>query len=108
MGDIMTDQIELLRNQYYDAIKLLFCTDETEDEILNLLQKPDYADFFPIIDGLLAKLKKKKKSILSLIKEKSFLPALSKRAATESRSEKTEQTENSIVVICQIFRKKTP
>lgn len=46
------DKIEKLRKQYYDAIILL----QNEQDILDALPKPDYSNFFIIINGLIERI----------------------------------------------------
>ena len=61
--------IEELRNQYYEAIKLLYCNNETVHIIEEKLPKPDFINFFPIMEGLISKLKEEQLSIKELIQE---------------------------------------
>ena len=61
--------IEELRNQYYEAIKLLDCTNENASELEEKLPKADFVNFFPVMEGLIDKLKAEQLSIKELIQE---------------------------------------
>ncbi len=46
------DELEKLRNSYFEAISLL----QNEEDILNSLPNPEYQSFFPLMEGLIVKL----------------------------------------------------
>ena len=43
------DKVEELRGQYYEAIRLL----QNEEDIRNALPRPEYENFFPLINGII-------------------------------------------------------
>lgn len=85
----LMDDIEKLRQNYYEAINLL----QDEQAIINALPTPDFRNFFPLIAGLITKLESELQKLQDEL-------TLSKGEMHEYINEEIELA-NKKIIICQ-------